>query len=211
MIIRREIINRFKRWKDAPQRKPILLKGARQIGKTWVMEAFGKECFDYCAKFDFDRQPEVKSAFQVSKDPQRILKELALYSEVPLLPGKTLLVFDEIQECEEAFNSLKYFCEEAPDYHIIAAGSLLGVAVKRRRMSVPVGKVELEFLVQWNDEIVPVEVKAENCVSGRSITVYNEKYHPKYRIRYSFLNLQFNCGMLSCPSPLAEWSWKWLE
>ena len=143
MIIKRDIIDVFKQWKGKPKHKPILLKGARQIGKTWAMETFGKECFEYCAKFDFDRQPEVKSAFQVTKDPQRILKELAFYCDVPLIAGKTLLIFDEIQECEEAFNSLKYFCEEAPEYHIIAAGSLLGVAVKKRRMTVPVGKVEV--------------------------------------------------------------------
>lgn len=437
MDIRRDIIADFKQWKDSPQRKPILLQGARQIGKSWVMEAFGKECFEQYARFDFDRQPELKSVFQVSKSPERIIKELALYCDVPLIAGKTLLIFDEIQECEEALNSLKYFCEEAPQYHIIAAGSLLGVAVKRRRMTVPVGKVrvmrmypvsfreflrvsdeqtfeyvegiespthlpeiilnklkleyrrymicggmpeavvamlnnqgmqsvddvlqgildlyeldfakyaeprkipriraiwhslpsqlgkenrkfifkviktgarskdyedsllwledagmiyrinnvskpgmplkayeepdafkvyacdcgllrqlahlpastimdsssnytefkgamaenavlqslmpmmnnqmpnywspdskaELELLIQWKDEIIPIEVKAENCISGRSLSVYNDKYHPLHRIRFSFLNLQSNGGLLSCPSPLAEWFWKWI-
>lgn len=143
MEIKREIIDRFKRWKDSGDRKPILLKGARQIGKTWAMETFGKECFDYCAKFDFDRQPELKSVFRTTKEPDRIIKELTLYCDVPIIAGKTLIVFDEIQECEEALNSLKYFCEDAPQYHIIAAGSLLGVAVKRRKMTVPVGKVNV--------------------------------------------------------------------
>ncbi len=436
MDIARDIINQFKDWKNAGNRKPILLKGARQIGKTWAMQEFGKLCFDYTAKFDFDKQRELQSVFAVTKEPERIIKELALYSEVPLIPGKTLIIFDEIQECEEAFNSLKYFCEDAPEWHIIAAGSLLGVAVKRRKMTVPVGKVqvmrmypitfkeylrasdpstfsyveqieqaqklpliildklkseyrrymvaggmpeatvamlqnrgmlevdnilqgildlyeldfskyaepreiprihalwhslpsqlakenrkfvykvvkkgarsrdyedallwledagmiyrvnavskpgmplaayeepdifkvyasdsgllrrlsglpgnvvldptanftefkgamaenavlqsllpsygmlpyywssegkaEIEFLLQHESDVIPVEVKAENCVSGRSIVVYNERFHPKNRIRFSFLNLQQNCGMLSCPSPLAEWSMKWL-
>lgn len=436
MKIERDIINQFKEWKKAERHKPILLKGARQIGKTWAMEQFGKECFEYTAKFDFDRQQELKSAFAISKEPARIIKELSLYSEVPLIPGKTLLIFDEIQECEEALNSLKYFCEDAPEWHIIAAGSLLGVAVKRRRMTVPVGKVqmmrmypitfkeflrscdpstyeyletikqpqnlpliildklkseykrymvcggmpeaavamlenqgmqqvdailqgildlyeldfakyaepreiprihaiwhslpsqlakenrkfiykvvkkgarsrdyedallwledagmvyrinsiskpgmplsayeepdafklyasdcgllrklanlpgtvvtdptanytefkgamaenavlqsllphyeglpyywssegkaEVEFVIQWETEIIPIEVKAENCISGRSIVVYNDRFHPKHRIRFSFLNLQYNCGMLACPSPLAEWIWAWL-
>lgn len=141
MDIKRDIIESFKRWKDSPDRKPILLKGARQIGKTWAMEAFGRECFEYCAKFDFDRQPELKTVFQTTKEPARILKELALYCSSPIIAGKTLIIFDEIQECEDALNSLKYFCEDAPQYHIIAAGSLLGVAVKKRRMTVPVGKV----------------------------------------------------------------------
>ncbi|MBP3512256.1 MAG: ATP-binding protein [Prevotella sp.] len=143
MQIERDITRLLKIWKDSPDRKPVLLKGARQIGKTWVMEKFGSECFEYCVKFDFDRQPELKSVFQATKSPDRIIKELALYCDGPITAGKTLIIFDEIQECEEALNSLKYFCEDAPQYHIIAAGSLLGVAVRRRRMAVPVGKVNI--------------------------------------------------------------------
>ena len=143
MRIEREIINQFKAWKDAPDRKPILLKGARQIGKTWAMETFGKECFKYCVKFDFDRQQELKSVFQTTKDPTRLIKELTLYCDQPIIAGETLMIFDEIQECEEALNSLKYFREDAPQYHIIAAGSLLGVAVKKRKMTVPVGNVKI--------------------------------------------------------------------
>lgn len=141
MKIKRNIIDAFKKWKDRADRKPILLKGARQIGKTWVMEEFGHECFDYVVKFDFDRQPELKSLFEVTKEPKRLLRELALYCSDPIVAGKTLIIFDEIQECEAALNSLKYFCEDAPEYHVMAAGSLLGVAVKKRRMTVPVGKV----------------------------------------------------------------------
>lgn len=432
MIIERDIINKFRAWKDAPKRKPILLKGARQIGKTWAMETFGKECFNYCVKFDFDRQPEVKSVFQATKDPLRLVKELTLYCDQPIIAGETLMIFDEIQECEEALNSLKYFCDEAPQYHIIAAGSLLGVAVKKRKMTVPVGKVnivnmfpvtfkeflrasdirtyeyleslddirhlpeiimnkmrteyrcyqvsggmpeavvalldnqgisavesvlqdildlyeldfakyaepreiprihavwhslpaqlskenrkfvwkviktgarskdyedallwlvdagmiyqvfniskpgmplsayedrdafkvyacdcgllrrlahlpasvvtdpianytefkgamaenavlqsimpflddrkvyywtspgtaEIEFVVQWDDEIIPIEVKAEDTISGSSLSVYNKKYEPLHRIRFSMLNLQFNGGLLSSPAPLASW------
>ena len=432
MIIERDIINKFRAWKDAPKRKPILLKGARQIGKTWAMETFGKECFNYCVKFDFDRQPEVKSVFQATKDPLRLVKELTLYCDQPIIAGETLMIFDEIQECEEALNSLKYFCDEAPQYHIIAAGSLLGVAVKKRKMTVPVGKVnivnmfpvtfkeflrasdirtyeylesldeirhlpeiimnklrteyrryqvsggmpeavvalldnqgisavesvlqdildlyeldfakyaepreiprihtvwhslpaqlskenrkfvwkviktgarskdyedallwlvdagiiyqvfniskpgmplsayedrdafkvyacdcgllrrlahlpasvvtdpianytefkgamaenavlqsimpflddrkvyywtspgtaEIEFVIQWNDEIIPIEVKAEDNISGSSLSVYNKKYEPLHRIRFSMLNLQFNGGLLSSPAPLASW------
>ena len=143
MQIGREIEALFLAWKQSENRKPILLQGARQIGKTWVMEKFGEGHYDYCVRFDFDRHPEYKDAFMNSKEPERVLKELSIYSNVPLLPEKTLIIFDEIQECEEALNSLKYFHEDAPQYHIMAAGSLLGVAVKKRRMSVPVGKVKL--------------------------------------------------------------------
>lgn len=143
MDVKRSIIERFKEWKDSPDRKPMLLEGARQIGKTWAVKEFGRQCYEYCETFDFDRNPELAEAFRVSKDPRRIIKELELYTETPLLPGRTLLFFDEIQECEEAFNSLKYFYEEAPEYHIIAAGSLLGVAVRKKKMKVPVGKVSI--------------------------------------------------------------------
>ena len=141
--MQREIFKYFIEWKNRTRRKPILLEGARQTGKTWCMETFGKEYFRNWAKFDFDRQPELKSVFQTSKEPTRILKELSLFSDTPLEPGKTLIIFDEIQECEEALNSLKYFCEDMPEMHIMAAGSLLGVTVKRKGMTVPVGKIDI--------------------------------------------------------------------
>ena len=119
----------------------MLLQGARQIGKSWAVERFGKSEYRYFVKFDLDRNPELVDAFRISKEPERIIKELQAYSDVPLLLGETLIFFDEIQESEEVFNALKYFCEDAPQYHIIAAGSLLGVAVKKKRMKVPVGQV----------------------------------------------------------------------
>lgn len=143
MKIYRDIIGQLKDWKDSEERKPILLKGARQTGKTWVMKEFGRECFDYVAEFNFDKTEELASVFDKTKDVSRILKELTLFADVPIMAGKTLLIFDEIQACEGALNSLKYFCEDAPQYHVIAAGSLLGVAIKRKRMSVPVGKVKI--------------------------------------------------------------------
>lgn len=143
MKIERYILEDLRLWKESDNRKPILLQGARQIGKTWAMEEFGHECYKHVQKFDFDRQPELKGIFETTKEPDRIIKELALYSKVPLLAGETLIIFDEIQECEAALNSLKYFYEDAPGYHIIAAGSLLGVAVKKKRMTVPVGKVTI--------------------------------------------------------------------
>lgn len=143
MVIARDILETFKKWKESKGRKPILIEGARQIGKTWVMEEFGRQCYEHYAKFDFDEQQELVSVFQMTKDPHRIIKELELFADVPLQPEKTLIIFDEIQECEEALNSLKYFCENAPEYHIIAAGSLLGVAVKKKHMKMPVGKVSV--------------------------------------------------------------------
>lgn len=143
MIIDRDIIFTLEAWKGKSGRKPVLLKGARQIGKSWAMEEFGKRNFEHYAKFDFDENPELRQLFKVSKDPGRILKELTLFTDVPLVQGKTLIIFDEIQECEEALNSLKYFHEKMPGMHIVAAGSLLGVAVKKKNMKVPVGQVEI--------------------------------------------------------------------
>lgn len=140
-MIYRDIMATLAAWRTASVRKPVLLRGARQIGKTWVMEQFAKEHFDYLAKFDFDETPELSQVFSRTRDIKRLLQELALYVDVPLEAGRTLIVLDEIQACEAALNSLKYFCENAPEYHVIAAGSLLGVAVKQRKMQVPVGKV----------------------------------------------------------------------
>ena len=181
MEIRRDIIERLKEWKDQEGRKPILLKGARQIGKTWVMETFGRESFDYCARFDFDRQEELKSVFRQTKSPERIVKELALYTDVPIIAGKTLIIFDEIQECEEAFNGLKYFCEDAPQYHVIAAGSLLGVAVKRRRMTVPVGKVTIE-------RMYPISFKEFLRASDEQLWQYVEELDGVVRLPEIILN-----------------------
>lgn len=181
MEIKREIIERFRKWKDSPTRKPILLKGARQIGKTWAMETFGHECFEYCVKFDFDRQPELKSVFQNTKEPARIIKELTLYCEQPILQGRTLIIFDEIQECEEALNSLKYFCDDAPGYHIIAAGSLLGVAVKKKKMTVPVGKVNVM-------KMFPVTFKEFLYSSDKSTYDYIERLDKIERLPEIILN-----------------------
>lgn len=438
MIIERDIISVLEDWKNRKDRKPILLKGARQIGKSWVMEEFGRRCFEYVAKFDFDENPELRQTFQISKDPRRIIKELSLFTDVPLVAGKTLMIFDEIQECEEALNSLKYFHERMSEFHVIAAGSLLGVAVKKKNMKVPVGQVdiidmypitfreflraadkklfdyiesideldhlrdvvlnklkteyrrymvcggmpeatvamldnmgvgavdkilsdilamyevdfaryatplqvarihalwhslpaqlskenrkfiynvvksgarskdyedaliwledagviyriynitkpglplsaytdsnafkiyacdigllrrlarlnadiianptagyiefkgaiaenailqslvntrngnlpfywtsgnraEVEFIADFGSDIIPIEVKAENCVSGRSLAVYNEKHEPRHRVRFSMLNLQTNGNLLSCPSPLSDWLIKFIS
>lgn len=143
MNIKRDIIEKLAEWKQSKTHKPMLLMGARQTGKSWVMMEFGRMFFDYVAYFDFSETLELATIFNQTKEPERLLKELALQTDVPIEPGKTLIVFDEIQECEAAFNSLKYFCDRAPQYHILAAGSLLGVAVRRRKMTVPVGKVSI--------------------------------------------------------------------
>jgi len=150
MIIERDILQSFKNWKEGTDRRPLIVQGARQIGKSWAVEEFGRRYFKHTAVFNFDKNKELKDVFSQTKDIQRLLGELELYTTVPLIPGETLLFFDEIQDCKEALNALKYFKEDAPEYHVVAAGSLLGVATKRKKNekeedgaenTFPVGKV----------------------------------------------------------------------
>ena len=129
-------------WKNDTDRKPLVLKGARQSGKTWLMKEFGRLYYEDTFYFNFDEEEELKSIFELNKDPHRIIELLGLIKGKKLLPEKHLIIFDEIQECSEALNSLKYFCERANDYHIISAGSLLGTLLAQPR-SYPVGKVNL--------------------------------------------------------------------
>ncbi len=128
-------------WKKSEQRKPLILKGVRQVGKTWLLKEFGKKYYENTAYFNFDEQGELKQYFETTKDVQRILKNLDLINGSPIFPGRTLIIFDEIQECNAALNTLKYFCETAPEYHIACAGSLLGIKISKPA-SFPVGKVE---------------------------------------------------------------------
>jgi hypothetical protein len=128
-------------WKTSPNRKPLILKGVRQSGKTWLLEHFGAAQFRDVAYFNFDEQPDLKQFFELDKNPVRILRNLSIVHGAPIEAGATLVVLDEIQECDAALNSLKYFCESAPEYHIACAGSLLGVALSKPA-GFPVGKVD---------------------------------------------------------------------
>ena len=141
MEIKRNVFKQLIAWKDNPDRKPLILQGARQVGKTWLLKRFGKDHFQSTAYFNFDQQLELRQFFQTTKDPERILQNLSLVHGKAILPETTLIIFDEIQECNEALNSLKYFQENNPEYAIACAGSLLGVAMSRGA-SFPVGKVE---------------------------------------------------------------------
>lgn len=141
MEIHREIIHKLQQWKERKDRKPLILQGARQIGKTTAIRMFAQESYAHLAEFNFDKNKELKTLFERTKDIKRILQELTFFTDVPIQAGNTLIFFDEIQECEEALNSLKYFEEDAPQYHIVAAGSLLGVALNKSGSTFPVGKV----------------------------------------------------------------------
>jgi uncharacterized protein len=139
--MQRDIYQRLLDWKQQPKRKPLLVKGARQVGKTFIIQRFGEEEFDQMFYLNFDEKPSLRKFFEGDLDPRRIMRDLGISFEKEILPGRHLLVFDEIQECPEALNCLKYFQEEAPEYHIVGAGSLLGVKLAHPK-GFPVGKVE---------------------------------------------------------------------
>ena len=129
-------------WKSDPERKPLILRGARQVGKTWLMKEFGRTHYANYVYFNFDEEDVLKSIFQTSKNPHRIIELLSMISGEKIQPGETLILFDEIQECPEALNTLKYFKEKANEYHVVSAGSLLGTLLAQPK-SYPVGMVNL--------------------------------------------------------------------
>ena len=154
-FITEELIN----WKNSKDRKPLILKGARQVGKTYILKEFGKNNYENVAYFNFDHDEGLAQLFLNSKSPKRIIEQLSLVCGQKINPETTLIIFDEVQESPDALNSLKYFCEEASDYHIVAAGSLLGIRLSKT--SFPVGKVTFlnlypmtfsEFLIADNSE-----------------------------------------------------------
>ena len=155
--MRRLILDELKKWQGSKRRKPLIIRGARQVGKTWVLREFGKEFPDGFAYFNFDKDEEYKQFFQTTKDVERILRNLAMASGQKITKD-TLIIFDEIQACPEALNTLKYFCEDAPQYYVACAGSLLGLFLSK---GFPVGKVDFlnmgpmtftEFLLACGDD-----------------------------------------------------------
>jgi len=148
----RKIESYLTQWQKSPYRKPLILQGARQVGKTYSLLAFGREHYDNVAYFNFETDPHLSEAFSENIQPAYLLPLLSHLSRQTIVREKTLVIFDEIQLCERALTSLKYFCEEAPDIHVIAAGSLLGVAVNRETFSFPVGKVDIKTLYPMDME-----------------------------------------------------------
>lgn len=141
MIIERTLMGELIRWKESTRRKPLILKGVRQCGKTWLLRHFGEERFENTVYFNFERTKELASFFDGAYDPQQILLNLSAYARQRIQAQSTLLIFDEVQTCPRALNSLKYFCEQNPEYAIAAAGSLLGISLTSPE-GFPVGKVD---------------------------------------------------------------------
>ncbi|MBQ2994898.1 MAG: ATP-binding protein [Peptococcaceae bacterium] len=142
----RKIIEYLAAWKNSPHRKPLILQGARQVGKTYSILEFGRTYYENVVYFNFETNPKLNATFEEDISPDYLLPILSHIAGQSIVKEKTLIVFDEVQLCERALTSLKYFCEDAPEYHIIVAGSLLGVAVNRAKFSFPVGKVDIKTL-----------------------------------------------------------------
>lgn len=152
MIMYRKIMNFLEAWKEGKHRKPLILQGARQVGKTYSVLEFGRTHYENVAYFNFETNPRLNQTFDENISPDYLIPILSHIAGQTIVREKTLIVFDEVQLCERALTSLKYFCENAPDYHIIVAGSLLGVAVNRTKFSFPVGKADMMTLYPMDME-----------------------------------------------------------
>lgn len=165
----RKISQKLFAWKESPFRKPLLLQGARQVGKTFSVLEFGRNNYENVAYFNFETNTQLNATFEENIEPGYLLPILSHIAGISIIKEKTLIIFDEVQLCERALTSLKYFCEQAPEYHIIALGSLLGVAVNRKTYSFPVGKVDMltmypmdmeEFLLALDESYLLEKIKA---------------------------------------------------
>lgn len=164
----RKIQKYLEEWRQSKTRKPLVLQGARQVGKTYAVLEFGRTYYENVAYFNFETNPKLNETFEGDISPAYLVPLLSRIADQTIVKEKTLIVFDEVQLCERALTSLKYFCEDAPDYHIIVAGSLLGVAVSRKQFSYPVGKVDAvtlfpmdmeEFLLACGEEELVSKIK----------------------------------------------------
>lgn len=202
--MKRLIMKQLSDWKASPYRKPLILKGVRQVGKTWILKEFGRQYYENTAYFNFDENEEYRQFFETTKDVNRILQNLILVSGQKILPEKTLIIFDEIRDCPQVINSLKYFCENAPAYHLACAGSLLGIALAKPS-SFPVGKVNFmqidpmtftEFLMANGDENLALYLDNIDAVMPLPDAFFNPLYEK--------LKMYYVTGGM--PEPVLMWT-----
>lgn len=200
-VMERILIEELLKWKEKSDRKPLILRGARQVGKTWLLKDFGKRCFENVCYVNFEQKDVLGAIFDGTLSPQRIIEQLSVFSGQRIRPHSTLVIFDEVQEVPRALTSLKYFAEEAPEYAICCAGSLLGVAL-HEGTSFPVGKVEFldlyplsfrEFLLANGEEMLVNYVLNDG---HRDLTVFADKLTDYFK-RYFVIG-----GM---PSAVLKW------
>lgn len=167
--MKRKIEEKLLTWKQQADRKPLLMNGARQVGKTYILRKFGEEQFKHVVYVNLETNQTVASFFETQMMPEKLLRYLEVSTEENIIAGETLIILDEIQSCEKALTSLKYFYEETPEFHIAAAGSLLGVAINRQQYSYPVGKVETMTLYPFDfEEYLWARGKVRLCEEIRS-------------------------------------------
>ncbi|MBK9630422.1 MAG: ATP-binding protein [Saprospiraceae bacterium] len=185
----RLFIEKLENWKQFKMRKPLIIQGARQVGKTWIMKEFGKSHFEKIAYINFESNVQLKSIFKDDFDIQRILMVFEIETGVTIHPSNTLIILDEIQEADKALTALKYFYENAPEYYIIAAGSLVGVSLQKNS-TFPVGKVDLlqlypmsleEFLINSNEKVLVNALREKNW---KVIKPFHEKLTQYLRLYY---------------------------
>lgn len=187
--MKRTIIAQLKAWKNSPLRKPLILSGARQVGKTYILKEFGKQEYENVAYINCDGNQEIAHIFAEDYDMQRVLMVIGAISKQPIVPGKTLIILDEIQELHKGLSALKYFCENAPEYHVAVAGSLLGVAMHQGE-SAPVGKVDIIRLYPMSFEeflLAKGEEQMRNILTAKdwkTISLLHEKYTKLLREYY---------------------------
>ncbi|MES2199964.1 MAG: AAA family ATPase [Chlamydiota bacterium] len=202
--MKRDIYKQLEEWKRSERRKPLVLNGARQVGKTHALKHFGKTFYKNMAYLNFEKNEKLSQYFESTLDPKQLVRILSIYTEIEIEPHHTLLILDEIQECPKALNSLKYFYEEANEYHVIAAGSLLGVKTAREK-GFPVGKVNFlhlypltffEFLSALGQE--KTRLFLEECSS------YEPILNPMHEKLIELLKLYFFIGGM--PEAVAEYA-----
>lgn len=202
--MKRFIMDDLVKWKDSKYRKPLILKGVRQVGKTWILKEFGRLYYDNVAYFNFDENMEYREFFTTTKDTKRILQNLMLISGEKIEPNSTLIIFDEIQDCPEVINALKYFYENVPEYHIVCAGSLLGIALAKPS-SFPVGKIDFLNMVPMNFSEFLIANGDENLKNYLDSVEEIEKIPEAfYNPLYEKLKMYYITGGM--PEPVYMWS-----
>ena len=203
--MKRTVTADLMKWKDRPDRKPLLLTGVRQCGKTWILKQFGQEAFEDCAYFNFEEDDSLQHIFENDFKVERILDELgSIVRGKQIIPGKTLLILDEIQACPRAITSLKYFCENRRDLHVIAAGSLLGVALGQQGFSFPVGKVNRLTMYPMSFEEFVTADGGEALIEGIRKKDLSEEISPLYTVPLTrYLKLYYFIGGM--PEVVRKW------
>lgn len=200
----RKIMSFLEQWKKSQHRKPLILQGARQVGKTYSILEFGRTHYENVAYFNFETNPKLNETFGENISPEYLIPILSHIARQTIVKEKTLIVFDEVQLCERALTSLKYFCEDAPDYHIIVAGSLLGVAVNRKEFSFPVGKVDIktlypmdmeEFMLALGEDMLVAQIKEHFNENTPMPSALHDKAMQLYR-QYLVVGGMPECVML---------------